>query len=80
MASPAFEPVLGNNYAIFVTTQDEDELKTTFNKLAEGAERVPIRFQAPHELPIGTYGQVYDRYDVHWIFLRPRLELDLPDC
>jgi hypothetical protein len=41
--------------------------KILFDKLAEGAEQE--RYQELHELPIGTYGQFYDKYGVQWIFL-----------
>jgi PhnB protein len=68
MASPAFEPQQGNMSAIFVVGDSYDELKAVFDKLAEGAEKQ--RFQELHDLPIGTYGQFYDRYGVQWIFLR----------
>ena len=68
MASPAFEPVQGNMSAIFVVGDSHDELKAVFDKLADGADRQ--RFQELHDLPIGTYGQFYDRYGVQWIFLR----------
>lgn len=66
MASPAFDPLQGNTYAIFVTGGPYDELKPVFDKLAEGAEKE--RFQALHNLPFGLYGQFYDRYGVQWIF------------
>jgi PhnB protein len=65
MASPAFEPRLGNMSALFVTGTD-DEVKTVFDTLAVGAERE--RFQEFHAMPFGTYGQFYDRYGVQWIF------------
>jgi PhnB protein len=68
MASPAFEPKQGNTFALFVVGETYDELKTIFDKLAEGAEKE--RFQALHDLPIGTYGQFYDRYGIQWIFLQ----------
>ena len=67
MASPAFEPLQGNMFAIFVVGEGYDELKAVFDKLAEGAEQE--RFQELHALPIGTYGQFYDKYGVQWIFL-----------
>jgi PhnB protein len=70
MASPAFEPKQGNTFAIFVVGETYDELKTIFDKLAEGADKE--RFQALHDLPIGTYGQFYDKYGVQWIFLQRR--------
>jgi PhnB protein len=66
MASPTFDPIMGNMSALFVIGGDYDELKTVFDKLAEGAERE--RFQELHEMPFGTYGQFYDRYGVQWIF------------
>ena len=66
MASPAFDPVLGNMSAVFVMGTAFDELKTVFDKLAVGADRE--RFQALHEMPFGLYGQFYDRYGVQWIF------------
>ncbi len=66
MASPAFEPILGNMSAIFVIGGTYDELKTVFDKLAEGADKK--WFQELHDLPFGTYGQFFDRYGVQWIF------------
>jgi PhnB protein len=65
MASPAFEPVLGNMSALFVTGEAA-ELKAVFDALAVGAEQE--RFQPLHEMPFGMYGQFYDRYGVQWIF------------
>jgi PhnB protein len=66
MASPDFEPKLGNMSALFVIGTDVAELKAVFDKLAVGAERE--RFQELHEMPFGIYGQFYDRYGVQWIF------------
>lgn len=66
MASPAFDPILGNMSAIFVVSDNYDELKAVFDRLADGADRE--RFQELHDLPFGTYGQFYDRYGVQWIF------------
>ena len=66
MASPAFDPIQGNSYAIFVIGGAYEELKPVFDKLAEGAEKE--RFQALHNLPFGMYGQFYDKYGVQWIF------------
>src|SRR5579871_5969102 len=68
MASPEYEPKQGNTFAIFVIGDTYEELKTIFDKLAEGAEKE--RFQELHDLPIGTYGQFYDKYGVQWIFLQ----------
>ncbi|MGA2524868.1 MAG: VOC family protein [Candidatus Bathyarchaeia archaeon] len=69
MASPAFNPVQGNTFAIFVTGKTYDELKAVFDKLSEGADKTPVRFQELHDLPIGVYGQFHDKYGVPWIFL-----------
>ena len=66
MASPEFNPVLGNQSALFVESDDETELRGLFDKLADGAD--PVRFQALHPLPFGLYGQFYDRFGVQWIF------------
>lgn len=66
MASPAFDPVQGNTYAIFVIGEGYDALKGVFDKLAQGADQA--RFQELHDMPFGTYGQFYDRYGVQWIF------------
>lgn len=66
MASPTFDPILGNMSAVFLIGGAREELRTVFDKLAEGAEKE--RFQDLHEMPFGTYGQFYDRYGVQWIF------------
>jgi PhnB protein len=66
MASPAFEPIQGNTYAIFVIGGAYEELQTVFDKLKEGASK--DRLQELHDLPFGTYGQFYDQYGVQWIF------------
>ncbi len=66
MAAPVFNPLLGNMSAIFVISDNYDELETVFTKLADGAEKE--RFQELHEMPFGIYGQFYDRYGFQWIF------------
>jgi PhnB protein len=66
MASPAFNPIQGNTFAIFIIGKTYDELKSVFDKLAEGAEKK--RYQELHDMPFGTYGQFYDKYGVQWIF------------
>jgi PhnB protein len=66
MASPTYEPILGNQYAVFVIGGEYEELNAVFVKLAAGAEK--DRFQELHEMPFGTYGQFYDRFGVQWIF------------
>jgi PhnB protein len=66
MASPAFDPIQGNTFAIYVIGGAYEELKSVFDKLAEGAEKE--RLQELHDLPFGVYGQFYDQYGVQWIF------------
>jgi PhnB protein len=72
MASPAFAPVQGNMSAIFVVGESYDELKTVFDKLADGADAE--RLQELHDMPIGTYGQFYDKFGTQWIFLSRRTQ------
>jgi PhnB protein len=67
MASPEFNPILGNMSAIFVTGKIYDELKVVFDKLAEGADKK--WFQELHDMPFGIYGQFYDKYGIQWIFV-----------
>lgn len=66
MASPDFDPVQGNTFAIFVIGENDDELKVVFDKLKDGNNNT--RLQELHEMPFGTYGQFYDKFDVQWIF------------
>jgi len=66
MASPQFDPIQGNTFAIFIIGTGYDELKAVFDKLSVGAEK--DRFQDLHDLPFGIYGQFYDRYGIQWIF------------
>ncbi len=66
MASPEYDPIQGNAYALFVIGGSYHELKTVFDKLSQRAEK--DRFQVLHDMPFGTYGQFYDKYGVHWIF------------
>ena len=66
MASPAFNPILGNMSAIFVIGGEFDELKPVFDRLSDGADRE--HYQDLHEMPFGMYGQFYDKFGVQWIF------------
>jgi len=70
MASPEFDPVQGNTYAIFVIGSTYDELKTVFDKLKDGDNNE--RLQELHEMPFGLYGQFYDKYGIQWIFRGPK--------
>jgi PhnB protein len=66
MASPEFEPLQGNTFAIFVTGTTYDELKPVFDKLKDGYNN--SRLQELHDMPFGLYGQFYDKYGIQWIF------------
>jgi PhnB protein len=66
MAAPQYEPHPGDTTAIFIIGQGFKELKAIFDKLAQGAARE--KFQELHDLPFGTYGQLTDKFGVHWIF------------
>lgn len=66
MASPSFDPVQGNMSAIYVTGDSIDELQPIFDKLRDGDNN--NRLQELNEMPFGTFGQFYDRYNVQWIF------------
>ena len=66
MASPAFDPRLGNMSAVFITGADADELRPIFDKLARGAQQE--HFQNLQSMPFGIYGQFYDRYGFQWVF------------
>jgi PhnB protein len=67
MASPEFDPVQGNTFAIFVTGSDYDEMRDVFERLKDGKNN--SRLQELHEMPMGKYGQFYDKFGVQWIFV-----------
>ncbi len=62
-----FEPVRGNMSAIYVTGPSADDLRPAFDALRDGDHN--SRLQELHEMPFGTYGQFYDKFDVQWIFV-----------
>ncbi len=66
MASPEFDPIQGNTFAIFVIGNTYAELKAIFDRLAEGADQA--HFQELHDLPFGVYGQFFDKFGIQWIF------------
>ena len=66
MASPEFDSVQGNTFAIYVVGKTYDELKTIFDKLRDGDNNK--RLQELRDMPFGIYGQFYDKYGVQWIF------------
>jgi PhnB protein len=66
MASPEFDPVRGNTFAIFVTGIVDEYFRTIFDKLKDGNNNT--RLQELHEMPFGLYGQFYDKFGIQWIF------------
>ena len=66
MAAPEYIPKYGDIFAIFVNGGSYAELKEVFDKLSE--DHKEDRFMDLHQLPIGTYGQFFDKYGYHWIF------------
>jgi PhnB protein len=65
MASPEFDPVPGNTFAIYLTGS-AGELVAPFDKLKDGTNNTHL--QELHDMPFGSYGQFYDRYGIQWIF------------
>ncbi|MVM34775.1 VOC family protein [Spirosoma sp. HMF4905] len=74
MASPTLEPKPGNTFSIYVVGEAYDELKTVFDKLAEGADKDKRTFIELHMMPFGIYGQLTDKYGVSWIFKGDKVE------
>jgi PhnB protein len=72
MASPAFEPILGNMSAIYMISDEFEGLKTVFDKLKEGAQKE--WFQDLHDMPFGIYGQFFDKFGIQWIFRGEHLQ------
>lgn len=68
MASPALEPKQGNTFSIYVIGGTYGELKTVFDKLAEGVDKDKRTFIELNNMPFGSYGQFTDKYGVSWIF------------
>ena len=74
MAAPQYIPKYGDIFAIFVLGGSYDELREVFDKLSKGHK--DDRFMDLHQLPIGTYGQFFDKYGYHWIFKGDKAESD----
>ena len=66
MASPDYDPVVGNTFAIYVTGESLQELQPMFDKLKDGDNNQ--RLQELHKMPFGSYGQFYDKFKTQWIF------------
>ncbi len=66
--SDALIPQKGNTFSIFVIGGAYDEMKTVFDKLAEGADKDTRTFIEICNMPFGSYGQLTDKFGVSWIF------------
>jgi PhnB protein len=63
---PTRSPKQGNTTAMYISSTKLDELRTIFDKLANGADKeflVDLR-----DMPFGVYGRLTDRYGVEWFF------------
>lgn len=58
----------GNTISISIVGDTFEELKTIFDKLAEGANHDKKTFMELLDLPIGTYGHFTDQFGIRWIF------------
>jgi PhnB protein len=65
-------PKQGNTFSIYVSGGNYSELKSVFDKLAEGADKDKRTFIELRDMPFGTYGQFTDKYGVSWIFVGER--------
>ncbi|HLI75843.1 MAG TPA: VOC family protein [Acidobacteriaceae bacterium] len=63
---PVRRPVVGNTVAVLVASEDAEELRAVFGRLAEGAREE--FFVGLMEMPFGLYGRFTDRFGVEWFF------------
>jgi PhnB protein len=66
--SDTLAPKPGNTFSIFIISDGFEDLKTAFDKLAEGADRDNRTFIDLRDMPFGSYGQFTDKFGVSWIF------------
>jgi PhnB protein len=62
---PTRAPKPGNMVAMYLTGT-YDQLRTIFDKLANGADKSLL--DDLREMPFGAYGHLADPYGVHWFF------------
>jgi PhnB protein len=63
---PTRAPRSGNTVAIYLQSDDYEELRAAFDKLAVGADKDLL--DDLRDMPFGTYGHLADRFGVHWFF------------
>src|SRR5579871_2428292 len=56
----------GNTVGVYLTGDDRNELRRSFDNLAAGAD--PELLDPLTEMPFGMYGHLRDKYGVHWFF------------
>ena len=66
--SDTLKPQPGNTFSIYVIGDTYDELKTVFDRLADGADKDNRTFIEMRDMPFGSYGQFTDKFGVSWIF------------
>ncbi len=59
-------PRQGNTVALYICAAKYNEMRTIFDKLAEGASKELL--DDIRDMPFGSYGHLADKYGVHWFF------------
>lgn len=63
---PTRVPKQGNTVAIYIHGETYNELRSIFDKLAEGAAKELL--DDLRDMPFGSYGHLADKFGVHWFF------------
>jgi PhnB protein len=63
---PTRVPRSGNTVAIYLQSDEHEELRAIFNRLAVEADEDLL--DDLRDMPFGTYGHLADRFGVHWFF------------
>ena len=65
-------PRQGNTVALYICAAKYNEMRTIFDKLAEGASKELL--DDIRDMPFGSYGHLADKYGVHWFFQADKSE------
>jgi PhnB protein len=63
---PTRVPRSGNTVAMYLQSDDHEELRAIFDRLAVEADEDLL--DDLRDMPFGTYGHLADRFGVHWFF------------
>jgi len=63
---PTRTPRQGNTVGVYLSLGTFRELRTIFDRLAEGADESLL--DDLRDMPFGSYGHLADRFGVHWFF------------